>query len=137
MKAEKKKEEFERELRQVAPKTQPKGKSGVPGDAPSMVLSWGVNALAKAGLLSVIGVYPPTVRLFPFGESMMKNIRIYMGNCNHRSYIPMLVDTVQSGEAHPTKILTNIEPFTSVLDAYEAFDKREPGWVKVELKQAA
>jgi len=136
-KAEKEKEEFERELRQVAPKTQPKGKTWVPGDAPSMALSWGVDALAKAGLLSVIGLYPPTVKLFPFGQAMMKNIRIHMGNCNHRSYIPMLVDLVQSGEVHPTKILTNIEPFTSVLDAYEAFDKREPGWIKVELKQAA
>jgi threonine dehydrogenase-like Zn-dependent dehydrogenase len=30
-----------------------------------------------------------------------------------------------------------VEPMTSVIDAYEAFDAREPGWLKVELKPVA
>jgi threonine dehydrogenase-like Zn-dependent dehydrogenase len=136
-KVKEEKAEYERELRQVAPKTKTKGDMWKPGDAPSLALSWEVECLAKAGLLSVIGVYPPTVKLFPIGQAMMKNLRIKMGNCNHRSYMPMLVDMVQSGEVIPTKILTNVQPFTSIIEAYEAFDKRQPGWIKVELKQAA
>jgi threonine dehydrogenase-like Zn-dependent dehydrogenase len=136
-KLKKEKEEYERELKQVAPKIKPKGETWKPGDAPSLALFWEVECLAKAGLLSIVGVYPQTVKLFPIGQAMMKNLRIHMGNCNHRSYIPMLIDLVQSGEVHPTKILTNVEPFTSIIDAYQAVDKREPGWIKVELKQAA
>jgi threonine dehydrogenase-like Zn-dependent dehydrogenase len=136
-KVKKEKEEYERELRQVAPETKQKGNAWKPGDAPSLALAWAVDALAKAGVLSIIGIYPQTVKLFPIGQAMMKNIRIHTGNCNHRRYMPMLVDMVQSGVAHPTKILTNIEPFSSILDAYEAFDRRQPGWIKVELKQAA
>src|SRR3954447_262930 len=31
-----------------------------PGDGPEQVLDWAVQALAKAGTLSIIGVYPPT-----------------------------------------------------------------------------
>jgi threonine dehydrogenase-like Zn-dependent dehydrogenase len=31
-----------------------------PGDAPAQALEWAVDALAKAGTLSIIGVYPPT-----------------------------------------------------------------------------
>ncbi|RJP19819.1 MAG: glutathione-dependent formaldehyde dehydrogenase [Candidatus Abyssobacteria bacterium SURF_5] len=135
-KVKKEREEYERELSQVAPR-KTKGQAWKPGDAPSLALTWAVDALAKAGLLSVIGVYPQTVRLFPIGQAMMKNLRIHMGNCNHRSYIPMLVDLVQSGAVQPTKILTNVEPFTSIIDAYKAFDHRQPGWIKVELKQAA
>ena len=37
----------------------------VPGDAPSQVLTWGVQALAKAGTFSIIGVYPETMTSFP------------------------------------------------------------------------
>jgi threonine dehydrogenase-like Zn-dependent dehydrogenase len=34
-------------------------------------------------------------------------------------------------------VLTLREPFTNVLDAYKAFDTRQSGWVKVELKPGA
>lgn len=37
----------------------------------------------------------------------------------------------------PRDVLTRQQPFTSVLDAYRNFDRREPGWVKVELRLAA
>jgi len=56
-----------------------------------------------------------------------------MGNCNHRKYIPMLIDLVQSGALDPMAILTQAEPLMGALDAYKAFDQRQPGWIKVEL----
>ncbi len=34
------------------------------------------------------------------------------------------------------KILTQMEPLTNVISAYEAFDKSQPGWMKVELEAA-
>jgi len=51
-----------------------------------------VQALAKAGTLFIIGVYPLTDKSFPIGMAMNKNLTINMGNCNHRKYVPMLVD---------------------------------------------
>ncbi|HET6229157.1 MAG TPA: hypothetical protein VFE05_03700, partial [Longimicrobiaceae bacterium] len=93
--------------------------------------------LAKAGTLSIIGVYPETARFFPIGQAMNKNLTINMGNCNHRAYIPRLVDLVMAGAMDPAQILTQREPMTAVLDAYKAFDTRQPGWVKVELKPTA
>jgi threonine dehydrogenase-like Zn-dependent dehydrogenase len=68
---------------------------------------------------------------------MNKNLTINMGNCNHRADIPRLVDLVMAGAMDPAQILTQREPMTAVLDAYKAFDTRQPGWVKVELKPAA
>lgn len=131
--AEEQAPQFQQELQQIAPETNPQGGNWHPGDAPSQALTWAVKALAKAGTLSIIGVYPPTHRFFPIGMAMNKNLTINMGNCNHRKYIPTLVDLVRSGQVEPTQILTQVEPLTSVLDAYKAFDKRQPGWVKVEL----
>ena len=132
-KAQKQAEQFQQELQQIAPKTNPQGENWHPGNAPSQALEWAVQGLAKAGTLSIIGVYPPTHKFFPIGMAMNKNLTINMGNCNHRKYIPPLVDMVRDGTVDPAKILTQVEPMMSVLDAYKAFDRRQPGWVKVEL----
>lgn len=127
-------EEFERERQQVAPETHPAGENWQPGSAPSQALSWTVEALAKAGTLSIVGVYPPTARSFPIGKAMNKNLTIKMGNCNHRKYIPELVELVQTGAVQPEQMLTQTEPLSSAIQAYREFDRREAGWVKVELQ---
>ena len=82
----------------------------MPGDAPSLALTWAVDALAKAGTLSIIGVYPEPVHVFPMGQAMNKNLTVNMGNCNHRKYIPKLLDLVQNGTIDPSMILTSKEP---------------------------
>lgn len=125
------------ERRMVAPKRGTSNGNWHPGDAPSQVLSWAVEAIAKAGTLSIIGVYPETAQSFPIGAAMNKNLTLKMGNCNHRKYIPVLLDRVLTGVLDPEKVLTQTEPMTSALDAYKAFDTRQPGWIKVELKPAA
>jgi threonine dehydrogenase-like Zn-dependent dehydrogenase len=129
--------QFDQELKEIAPEAHPDGENWRPGNAPSQVLQWGVQALAKAGTFAIIGVYPPTAHSFPIGKAMNRNLTITMGNCPHRKYLPRLVDLVQSGTVHPEKILTRREPLTSVLEAYKAFDLRQPGWIKVELKPAS
>jgi threonine dehydrogenase-like Zn-dependent dehydrogenase len=132
--ARKEKKQHQQELQEVAPRTHPKGDLWVPGDAPSQVVSWAVQALAKAGTLSIIGVYPDSDRFFPLGLAVGKNLTINMGNCNHRATIPMLVDLVRSGAVDPAEILTQTAPLASAIDAYKAFDRREPGWLKVKLE---
>jgi threonine dehydrogenase-like Zn-dependent dehydrogenase len=104
------KAEFEREMEQVAPKTNPKGDNWRPGGAPSQAC------------------------FFRLGQAMGKNLTVQMGNCHHRKYIPILIDLVRSGTVEPTKVLTQVEPLASAIDAYKAFDQRLAGWVKVELK---
>jgi threonine dehydrogenase-like Zn-dependent dehydrogenase len=133
-KAKKDAAEFDEEVQKVAPKQNPDGELWQPGDAPSQVLQWAVEALAKAGTLSIIGVYPQTAKTFPIGAAMNKNLTIQMGNCHHRKYIPMLLPLVQSGTFDPARILTQSTPLGSVLEAYERFDLREEGWIKVMLQ---
>jgi len=135
-KAGKERKEFERELRQVAPESRPKGELWKPGQAPSQALRWSVEAVAKAGTMSIIGVYSEKSS-FPIGQAMEKNLTIRMGNCNHRRYLPRLIDLVRTGGFDPSKVLTQQEPLTGAIEAYEAFDRREPGWIKVELRPAA
>jgi threonine dehydrogenase-like Zn-dependent dehydrogenase len=121
----------------VAPQANPQDGQWVPGNAPSQALRWAVEAIAKAGTLSIIGVYPPQLDAFPVGMAMMKNLTVKMGNCNHRRYIPELVELTRTGAIDPGEILTNLEGVTDAVSAYEAFDKRQPGWLKVELEPTA
>jgi threonine dehydrogenase-like Zn-dependent dehydrogenase len=127
-------EQFQREVEEIAERAKPNGENWHPGDAPSLVLSWAVEALAKAGTLAIIGVYPETARTFPIGKAMNMNLTVKMGNCHHRRYIPMLIDLVKRGTVDPSKILTQAEPLTSAIEAYKAFDTRSPGWMKVKLE---
>lgn len=130
-------EEHRRELDQIAPEQNPQGGNWIPGDAPSQVLEWAVEAVAKAGTVAVIGVYPKTAKTFPIGALMMKNLTLKAGNCPHRRYIPHLVELVSSGVVDPTRILTHVDSLTQAVDAYKAFDQRQAGWIKVELVPAA
>ena len=106
------------------------------GDNPSQVLDWAVECVAKGGTIAIIGVYPPTDRVFPIGMAMNKNLTLRMGNANHRRYYDVLLDHVASGRLDPTKILTQTEPMTGAIAAYKAFDERQLGWIKVELEPA-
>ncbi len=132
--AKKMAKELDREMEQVAPKTNPDGDNWHPGDGPSQALTWAVEALAKAGTLSIIGVYGDAAKTFPIGKAVEKNLTIKMGNCNHRRYVPELIEMVRMGRVDPTAILSHKGPLTSAIDAYKAFDRREAGWTKVELK---
>lgn len=104
-----------------------------PGDAPAQVLKWAVEALAKAGTLSIIGVYPEGFDTFPIGAAMNKNIRMNMGNCHHRKYIPKLIELTLAGKVDPSQVLTQCEPLTDAISAFAAFDLHESGWIKVKL----
>lgn len=126
-------DEFKEELEAIAPVQHPDGPNWHPGQAPSQAQQWAVEALAKAGTLSIIGVYPPADTSFPIGSAMNKNLTIRMGNCNHRKYIPDLIELVRTGAIDPTAIITQRENMEAVIDAYKAFDERRPGWLKVEL----
>lgn len=126
-------EAFDSERKQVALEANPSGENWIPGDAPSLALRWAVQAVAKAGTIGVIGVYPPTFETFPIGEAMNKNLTIKAGNCNHRRYIPRLLDLVRTGAIDPSSMLTQEPELTSAIDAYATFDRRESGWTKVAV----
>jgi threonine dehydrogenase-like Zn-dependent dehydrogenase len=134
--AKKQRADFRKELKELEPEANTRGRQWRAGDAPSQVLQWAVKSLAKAGTLSIVGLYPEG-RLFPIGEALDKNLTIKAGNTPHRRYIPHLVDLVESGVIDPAEILTQQEPLEDAIEAYKAFDRRESGWVKVELKPQA
>jgi threonine dehydrogenase-like Zn-dependent dehydrogenase len=123
------------QVAEVAPTTRPKGQNWIPGNAPSQVLDWALEVIAKAGTLSIVGVYPQTAQFFNIGAAMNKNITIQMGNCPHRKYLPQVVEMVHTNQIDPLAVIpARHEPLTDVMQAYKEFDQRKTGWIKVELE---
>ncbi len=127
-------DQFADELDKTAPRIAPAGGQWEPGDAPSLALRWATEAVAKAGTIGIIGVYPPQHESFPIGTAMNANLTLKMGNCNHRRYVPGLLSKIASGRADPTTVWTQQQTIPSAIQAYEAFDRRDPGWTKVTLE---
>lgn len=125
--------EHKEQVRKAAPKQNPDGELWNPGSAPTQSIEWAVDSVCKAGTIGVIGEYSSKVDNFPLGKAMGKSLSLNMGACNHRKYIPYLLELVASGSVDPTKILTNKAPLSSAIEAFEEFDKRSEGWIKVEL----
>ena len=96
-------------------------------------MRWAVQSLAEAGTLSIIGVHPQGDPFFPIGDAMQRNLSIDMGNCDHRRYVPRLVDLVEGGQVDPTRVTSHEEPMGDAIAACEAFDLRRPGWIEVAL----
>jgi threonine dehydrogenase-like Zn-dependent dehydrogenase len=45
---------------------------GDPGDAPQQVFLWAMQAVAKAGTVAIVGVYPESMENFPIGSAMTR-----------------------------------------------------------------
>lgn len=131
------KKKFESEMKEIAPDANDaKKKHWWIGGAPTQALDWAVESIAKAGTLSIIGVYPPSLEAFPVGKMMNKNLTVNAGNCNHRKYLPRLIELVRSGVMRPEQYFTQKVPVASAIDAYHHFDQHENGWLKVKLEPA-
>jgi hypothetical protein len=66
-----------------------------------------------------------------------QNLTIRTVNCNDRKYVPALVDRVRTRKIDPSKLLTQCESMDNAIDAFRAFDERQLGLIKVELKPSA
>ena len=126
-------DDLERERRRLAPDADFDGDQWSPGDGPSTALAWAIDAVCKNGTMAIIGVYSEAAQTFPIGKAMNKNLTIKMGNCDHRMYIPLLLDLVRTGAVDPTQVLSHRRTIESAVDAYRHFDRRDQGWIKVEL----
>ncbi|MEV6253136.1 alcohol dehydrogenase catalytic domain-containing protein [Nocardia sp. NPDC051911] len=121
---------LEAEREKAAPQGRTEGARWLAGDAPSLAARWALEAVAKAGSVGVIGVYPPNFDAFPIGAVVNRNLTVQGGNCNHRRYVPGLLGRVARGDIDPTAFITQRADPVSIIEAYETFDRREDGWLK-------
>lgn len=85
------------------------------------------------GVVSVVGVILDQDFPFPMGAAFMKDLTFRIGLVNVPEFIPSLLSLVRSGRIDPTQLITHRMPLAAGREAYDIFDKRSDGCLKVVL----
>jgi threonine dehydrogenase-like Zn-dependent dehydrogenase len=102
-------------------------------------LSTAIQGVRRGGTLSVIGVYGGQLDPLPMMELFDKGLQIRMGQAHVKRWIPDLLPLV-SGDDDPLgteELATHVVPLAEAPHAYEIFQKKEEGAVKILLAPQA
>jgi threonine dehydrogenase-like Zn-dependent dehydrogenase len=92
-----------------------------------------INMVRPGGNVSVIGVNINEALPFPMGLAFFKDLTFRIGLVPVPELWPALVPLVASGSLAPELVFTHRMPLSDAPHAYEIFDKREDGVIKVLL----
>ena len=101
------------------------------------VLRQAMRICRKGGTLSIPGVYSGFIDKIPFGVAFAKGLTIRMGQTHMHKYMRPLLERVQRGEIDPSFIITHEVPLANADEAYELFNRKDNGCIKVVLKPDA
>jgi threonine dehydrogenase-like Zn-dependent dehydrogenase len=100
------------------------------------------NALASArrgGTVSLSGVYAGPIQMFPLGDLFDRQIQLRMGQANVRRWtgkiLPLLED--DSDPLGMNDFATHLMPLEQAPAAYDLFQKKNDGAIKIVLKPGA
>jgi len=85
------------------------------------------------GIVSVVGVLIQEDFKFPMGTAFMKDLTFRIGLVNIPRFLPTLIPLVRSGRIDPTRLISHRMPLSEGAEAYELFDRKLDGCLKVAL----
>jgi len=97
------------------------------------VLRQMILACAKAGTLSVPGVYAGMIDKLPFGIAFGKGLTWKMGQTHVQKYLPRLLKHIQDGDIDPTFVITHRLSLKDAPQAYETFKHKRDNCIKVVM----
>ncbi|MCC2528645.1 glutathione-dependent formaldehyde dehydrogenase [Bacillus halotolerans] len=92
------------------------------------------EAVRKFGTVQLTGAYISQADGFPLGAFFTRNVSVKMGQAPVIHLMPMLYQLVDQQEIDPTDIITHKLSLADAPRAYDIFDKKEDGNIKVILK---
>jgi threonine dehydrogenase-like Zn-dependent dehydrogenase len=96
-------------------------------------LHWAINSVRKGGVVSIVGVYGPTLNLVPIGNVVNKGLTLRANQCNVKRYLPRLIEHVQAKRVVPSEIITHRVPLEEVSEAYHRFSSKLDNCIKTAL----
>lgn len=93
-------------------------------------VQWCINSVRKGGVVSVMGVYGPTLNMVPIGNVLNKGLTIRSSQCNVKRYLPRLFEHIQAGRLKPSEVITHRLPLADVADAYHIFSQKKEEIIK-------
>ncbi|MFL5605996.1 MAG: zinc-binding dehydrogenase, partial [Gemmatimonadaceae bacterium] len=93
-----------------------------------------IQAAAKGGRVSIIGVYGGLIDKFPLGAFFAKGLKMSAGQCDVQQFMPDLLQRVLDGEFDTTSIISHRLTLDDAPDAYRMFCNKEDGCTKVVMR---
>ncbi|MDJ0867960.1 MAG: alcohol dehydrogenase catalytic domain-containing protein [Myxococcota bacterium] len=95
-----------------------------------------LELVRSGGVVSVVGVNASDAFPFPMILALMKDLTFRIGLVPVQRQWPALIPLLQSGRLTPETVFTHRMPLSRGAEAYELFDERRDGVVKVLLDPA-
>ncbi|RIU91936.1 zinc-dependent alcohol dehydrogenase [Oceanobacillus picturae] len=92
------------------------------------------KAVRKFGTVQLTGVYGSDANSFPLGDFFTRNVALTMGQAPIIHMMPKLYDMVEQKKVDPTDLITHRMTLDEADKAYDMFDKKEDGSIKVIFK---
>jgi threonine dehydrogenase-like Zn-dependent dehydrogenase len=92
-----------------------------------------IQACAKAGTVSIPGVYGGFLDKVPLGAAFSKGLTFKMGQTHVQSYMHRLLKLVEEGAIDPGFVVTHRFALSDAAQAYKLFKEKADGCVKVVL----
>ncbi|NES13210.1 MULTISPECIES: glutathione-independent formaldehyde dehydrogenase [Micromonospora] len=115
-------------------------------EQPARVLNSLIDVVRPTGAIGVVGLYlaedpgapdEHSARgelLVKMGKLFEKGLRMGTGQANVKAYNEYLRNLIVAGRAEPGFVVSKELPLDAAPEAYQHFDRREPGYSKVVLK---
>lgn len=97
------------------------------------VLETCLSAVRRGGVVSVVGVYGSNYRV-PLGQIFDKGISMRFGQAPVQKYIDELITLMVEGKLRTDDVVSHRLPLSQAPHAYELFNEKKDGCVKVILK---
>ena len=102
-------------------------------DRPTVVRQT-IQAAAKGGRVSLIGVYGGVIDKFPIGAFFGKGLSMRAGQCDVQAFLPDLLEKVLGGEFDMTSIISHRLTLEDAPHGYEIFSDKKDGCTKVVMR---
>jgi threonine dehydrogenase-like Zn-dependent dehydrogenase len=94
-----------------------------------------IDAVRRGGTISISGVYGGAMDPMPMFQMFDKQVQVRMGQANVRAYTDELLAILQEGDPWDVEsFATHHLPLDEAPNAYEHFQKKEEGMVKVVFR---
>jgi threonine dehydrogenase-like Zn-dependent dehydrogenase len=93
------------------------------------------RSVRRGGTISIVGVYVGPMPFFPLGDFMDKQITVRMGQANVRRWTDEILPLLDGGDPlGTTDLVTHVLPLERAAEAYELFQQKRNGAIKIVLR---
>ncbi|GAB3796642.1 hypothetical protein GCM10028868_16890 [Virgibacillus kimchii] len=92
------------------------------------------QSVRKFGSVQVTGVYGTEANNFPLGNFFTRNVSLKTGQAPVINIMPKLYEMIENNAFDPTDIITHRVSLDEAAKAYDIFNKKEDGSIKIIFK---